>query len=72
MWRNRKVIGIWVQQYNVRAYVMFEGLAGWWKLTNPDDDVTTAMLQLCIHAKAANRVLYFWAVGTEIREIYVF
>ena len=76
MWQtNRRITVLWTNNQNVNAWVFVDGL-GWRKLTNPDDDVTDAMLQLCVHAKAANRPVDFFEVGVsgviEIREIYVF
>ena len=75
MWQNnRRITGIWVHNANVNAWVFVSGL-GWRKLTNPDDDVTNAMLIACAHAKADNRPVNFFEVGVggniEIREIYV-
>jgi len=75
MWQtNRRITALWTNNQNVNAWVWVDGL-GWRKLTNPDDDVTDAMLQLCVHAKAANRPVDFLEVGVsgviEIREIYV-
>jgi hypothetical protein len=75
MWQNnRRIIGLWTNNQAVNAWVYVDGL-GWRKLTNPDDDVTLAMLALCVHAKADNRPVNFFEVGTggniEIQEIYV-
>jgi hypothetical protein len=75
MWQyNRYIDGLWVNYQNVNAWVHVRGL-GWRKLTNPDDDVTLAMLTACTHAKADNRPVNFREVGVsgniEIHELYV-
>ncbi|HEX6716125.1 MAG TPA: hypothetical protein VF088_03400 [Pyrinomonadaceae bacterium] len=75
MWQNgKRIIGLWTNNQAVNAWVYVAGL-GWRKLTNPDDDVTGAMLALCVHAKEANRPVNFFEVGVggniEIRELYV-
>jgi len=76
MWQNNKrIIGLWTNNQAVNAWVLVEGL-GWRKLTNPDDDVTLAMLAMSVQAKADNRPVNFFEVGAggniEIRELYVF
>jgi astacin len=71
---NKKITALWTNYQNVNAWVWVSGL-GWRKLTNPDDDVTNAMLIALTHAKADNRSVDFLEVGVsgniEIRELYV-
>jgi hypothetical protein len=74
-WQNgKKITALWTNHQNVNAWVRVAGL-GWRKLTNPDDDVTNAMLIMAAHAKADNRFVDFEEVGSggfiEIRQIYV-
>jgi hypothetical protein len=76
MWQNdKRIVALWTNNQAVNAWVFVQGL-GWRKLTNPDDDVTGAMLTMCAHAKADNRPVNFFEVGAggniEIRELYVF
>ena len=75
MWQNNKrITGLWTNNQAVNAWVWVDGL-GWRKLTNPDDDVTSALLTACAQAKADNRPVNFNEVGSggniEITEIYV-
>ena len=75
MWQyNRRIIGLWSNNQNVNAWVYVDGL-GWRKLTNPDDDVTNALLIASAQAKADARRVDFFEVGAggniEIREMYV-
>jgi hypothetical protein len=71
---NRKITGLWTNNQNVNAWVWVDGL-GWRKLTNPDDDVTEAMLTMAAHAKGHDRFVNFFEVGVggniEIQEMYV-
>jgi hypothetical protein len=71
---NRKITGLYASNQNVNAWVWVVGL-GWRKLTNPDDDVTSALLTMATHAKADDRFVNFNEVGVggtiEIQELYV-
>lgn len=70
---GKKITGLWTNYQNVNAWAYVSGL-GWRKLTNPDDDVTNAMLIICTTAKAHGWSVDFEEVGSggniEIRQIY--
>lgn len=71
---GKRITAIWANDQNVNAWVWVDTL-GWRKLTNPDDDVTTALLDMSLHAKTGNRPVDFDEVGVGgnivIREMYV-
>jgi hypothetical protein len=71
---SKKITGLWTNYQNVNAWAYISGL-GWRKLTNPDDDVTTAMFVACAEAKGDDRYVNFLeesrSGNMEIREIYV-
>ena len=71
---GKKIVGLWTNYQNVNAWVYVSGL-GWRKLTNPDDDVTTAMFVACAEAKSDNRNVDFYEASAggyiEITEVYV-
>ena len=74
MWQyGKKITGVWTNNQNVNAWVWVSGL-GWRKLTNPDDDVTNAMLTIGVEAKSSSWSVDFNEVGAggniEIREMY--
>lgn len=70
---GKKITGLWTNYQNVNAWVWVSGL-GWRKLTNPDDDVTNAMLIIATGAKSSGWSVDFREVGTggniEIHEMY--